>query len=85
MLDDGAARELLIGLALSGEIGEAILQRERGARRADGMVRLVAAAVEDGGDSVADDLLHLAAELTHDQRGRDAPVGVEHFRHLRGR
>src|SRR5262245_37389863 len=63
---------------LRGEVGEAVLQRERGARGAHRMIRLVAAPVEDGDDSVADELLHLAAEAPGQERRSHAPVCVEH-------
>ena len=43
------------------------------------MVGLVAAAVERGHDAVADELLHVAAELARDQRRGDAPVRIQHL------
>jgi hypothetical protein len=46
------------------------------------VVRLVAALVEERHDTVADELLHLAAELAGEQRRGDPPVRVEHCRRL---
>src|SRR5215831_3273957 len=66
----------------SSQICKAILQREPRPGGAFRVVALVAAAIEYRGDPVADELLHLAAELTHNQRRRDAPVSMQDLRHL---
>src|SRR5690242_2643729 len=60
------------------ELAECVLERECGAGGAPRMVRLVAAAVEDRDDAVADELLDHAAEPAGEQRGRGAPVRLQH-------
>jgi hypothetical protein len=67
---------------LLGDGRKLLLQCQGGARSPDGMVRLVASAVEDGHHAVADELLQLAGEPAGDQRRGHAPVGVEHCRDL---
>src|SRR5580765_2259397 len=60
------------------ELAKGILERESGAGSSPRVVGLVAPAVEDRYDAVADELLHHAAEPTGQERGRRAPVRLQH-------
>ena len=54
------------------QLAQPALERKSGTCGAQSVVRLIASAVEARNDAVADELFHLAAELTRDQR-RSAP------------
>jgi hypothetical protein len=56
----------------------AFLQLERGTGRLKGVVLLIAPLVEDGEDLIADEVLHLAAELVGDHRREFFEVGQQH-------